>query len=256
VWSDRPAAERSWCLATPTYSKHFTHTIKALEDIHAYAADTVAIFVVATDTSEAASFYELARKSKEMPVFELLNLVRLAKLPLKTLQKIVASSEVEHTCHLGTGSDRQWGHLKKMVALNHLFQRGTCKLIWEFDAESRPMRNFGFREIFSRHGTILVSNTSEVHNVFFRGKPQTAACIQRATNVHGLLLSSRTTDLSLRENDFWFDRSVVLNISSNRLNDSGIFSGYTIRLFFLSLLMMLLVTEIELWLTHFLPGEL
>jgi hypothetical protein len=204
-WNRRPIVGQSgWCLATPTYSKHFTNTANALKGIEEKAVDQVRMHVIVTNPSEASQWRQLA-STKNLPSHTLLDLASLTRLTENELESSISNVTTSHNCHLGKGLERYWGHLKKMFAVDYL-TRHQCELVWVFDAESRPFRAFSFKEIFNveeKKRYIFVDDPEYSRRLPLRGKASVKSCTDIASIVIGKEVSPRVARMSLRENDFW-----------------------------------------------------
>jgi hypothetical protein len=256
AWDERPSASllSSWCVLTPTHRPHFPQTTKALAALAAAAEDTVRLFVAVTDFEEADAWSAHVTKYNEqqrrhgaddaaptlLPPHTVLSLAAASRPPeasrplppthaltnysVAALREMVAATPLATGCHMGGGRERQWGHLKKLTALQLLTRPPSpvCEVIWQFDAESRPLRRrFSFREVFTLLGKILVAGGSGTGARYgLRGSGFTPpACMEAAARVHGVRpaasssssISRRRSNfdnnnpmlLGLRENDFW-----------------------------------------------------
>ena len=132
-----------------------------------------------------------------------------------------------HRCAVGVSwkhNQRQWGHLKKFLALQYVASRG-CQTAWVMDCESRPLRSFHFAELFSWSHTVLVRNVSDSSHTglqnpsrYTRADPE---CLELASDVHRMPVSSQLAFWGLQENGFWLYDTQVFAEFVDHATDSG-----------------------------------
>lgn len=215
LWEQRPT-RRDWCVVTPTYKPHFSLTLELLKSFYLYAVDAVPIYVVLDDPRAAREWktcMSLAVKGLggwAVPSHHTLDLATMANLSIPQLAGKIKSAGLPRTCQVGVSwatNNRQWGHLKKLLALREVGQQRGCKAAWVLDAESRPLRVFRFDEIFSRLRMLLVRNVSIREETGLQPPSSytrvTNECLELATAVHNVPVSPAWVGHGLQENDFW-----------------------------------------------------
>lgn len=200
-WHCRPM-HPSGCIVTTTHRPHWALTLELLKALYLYAVDTVPVYVVLGDPAEAAEWSSCMALAREeaggwaIAPHETLDLASMANSTTAALARGIRSMGVARTCGVGVSwstNQRQWGHMKKLLALHELGTRGGCKAAWVMDAESRPLRRFSFAAIFSRLGIVLVRNTSDHEQTGLQPPSRytrvDTECLQLAYSVHQVEIS-------------------------------------------------------------------
>ena len=232
-WLQRSVASPDWCIVTPSHRPHFALSLELLDAIFHAALDTVPIYVVLSHPEEASEWsrcMDLAQQDNrgwKIPEHTTIDLENLSNSTTDYLAARMRNMGLPRRCAVGVSwknNQRQWGHLKKFLAIRHVARRG-CNTAWVMDSESRPLRRFHFAELFSQSHILLVRNVSDSSQTglqhpsrYTRADPE---CIKLAALVHHMPVSSQLAFWGLQENDFWLYDTRVFAEFVQHATDSG-----------------------------------
>lgn len=202
-----------------------------MDAIYAAALDTVPIYVVLSNPSEAAEWSSLLKLAQEkgrgwaIPPHTALDLATMTNCTTADLTSRIQAMGLPRKCLVGVSwknNQRQWGHLKKFHALREVGARG-CVAAWVLDAESRPLRQFHFSEIFSRRQLVLLRNSSDLGQTGLQHPSRITTadpeCLALASSVHRLPVPDPIAYWGLQENDFWlYDTRLVAEFVEHATN--------------------------------------
>ena len=204
-------ARDGWCVVTPTHPPHFALTLELLKALYLYAADVVQVYVVLSSPAERRVWRECVALARAhvivdadrggarplpptVPPHKLLDLETLTNRTTQSLATGMHAAGLPRTCGVGVSwgrsiaSSRQWGHMKKWLALLAVGAHHDCRAAWVMDAESRPLRPFHFAEAFSRLGTVLVRDGSDREQTGLQPRSTFTRvdreCLELASRVH------------------------------------------------------------------------